>query len=148
MRTLKIERIERIELTQDRYEIPADFDPRDLLADAWGIWYTENEPVEVALKFHRNVAGRLKETRWHRSEEETELEDGAIVWKAKVAEPLEMIPWIRSWGADCEVLEPKKLKMSVIRDVKRMARIYELESYVETNNDDYDDKRFTSLFKD
>jgi hypothetical protein len=59
-----------------------------------------------------------------------------------------MIPWIRSWGADCEVLEPKKLKMSVIRDVKRMARIYELESYVETNNDDYDDKRFTSLFKD
>jgi CRISPR-associated endonuclease/helicase Cas3 len=124
MRTLKIERIERIELTQDRYEIPADFDPRDLLADSWGIWYTENEPVEVALKFHRNVAQRLQETRWHRSEEETELEDGSIVWKAKVAEPLEMIPWIRSWGADCEVLEPKKLRETMMGETKAMAEIY------------------------
>ena len=124
MRTLKIERIERVELTQDHYEIPADFDPRDLLADAWGIWYTENEPVEVALKFHRNVAQRLKETRWHRSEEETELENGSIVWKAKVAEPLEMIPWIRSWGADCEVLDPKELRETMMGETRAMAESY------------------------
>ncbi|MFZ5903176.1 MAG: CRISPR-associated helicase Cas3' [Chloroflexota bacterium] len=124
MRTLKIERIEKVELTQERYEIPADFDPRDLLADAWGIWYTEHEPVEVTLKFNRSVAGRLKETRWHRSEEETELEDGAILWKAKVAEPQEMIPWIRAWGADCEVVGPKELREELIGETKQLIRVY------------------------
>lgn len=126
MRTLKIERIERVELTQEHYEIPTDFDPRDLLSDAWGIWYTTSDPVEVTLKFHRNVSERLKETRWHRSEEETELEDGSILWKAKVAEPQEMTPWIRSWGADCEVLEPKALREALIREAQELAELYKV----------------------
>jgi len=123
-RTLKIERIERVELTRDIYDIPSDFDPRDLLADAWGIWYTENEPVEVVLKFHRNVSARVRETRWHRSEEETELQDGSIVWKVKVAEPQEMIPWIRAWGSDVEVLEPKELRETMMGEAKAMAEKY------------------------
>ncbi len=124
LRTLKIERIERVELTRDRYEIPADFDPRTLLADAWGIWYTEGEPVEVTLKFHPRVAQRVRETRWHRSEEEIELQDGSILWKAKVAEPQEMIPWIRGWGADCEVVEPKELRETLMGESKAMAEKY------------------------
>ncbi len=132
MRTLKIERIEKVELTREQYEIPADFDPRGLLADAWGIWYTTNEPVEVTLKFSRNVASRLEETRWHRSEKETKLEDGSILWQAKVAEPQEMIPWIRGWGADCEVVEPKELREALEREVKRMARVYGVGSVGES----------------
>lgn len=127
MRTLKIERIERAEILQkEGYQIPAEFDPRHLLGDAWGIWYTDNEPVEVVLKFHRNVAGRLRETRWHRSEEETELQDGSILWKARVAEPQEMIPWIRAWGADCEVLEPRELRASLTREAQELAELYQV----------------------
>ncbi len=127
MRTLKIERIERAEiLPKELYQIPPEFDPRDLLADAWGIWYTENEPVEVVLKFQRNVAQRLRETRWHRSEEETELPDGSILWKAKVAEPQEMVPWIRAWGADCEVLEPKGLRDVLAREAQSLAELYKV----------------------
>lgn len=124
LRTLKIERIEKVELTVDHYEIPADFDPRDLLEDAWGIWYTENEPVQVTLKFSRHVAQRLKETRWHRSEKETELPDGSVLWQAAVAEPQEMIPWIRAWGADCEVLEPKGLREALEREAWELAKLY------------------------
>nr|MDQ3006105.1 CRISPR-associated endonuclease Cas3'' [Chloroflexota bacterium] len=127
MRTLKIERIERVEIqSKEQYQIPAGFDPRDLLADARGIWYTENEPVEVTLKFHRNVAQRLRETRWHRSEVETELQDGSILWKAKVAEPQEMVPWIRAWGADVEVLEPKELRNALTREAQELAELYKV----------------------
>ncbi|MBN2388199.1 MAG: CRISPR-associated helicase Cas3' [Anaerolineales bacterium] len=124
IRTMKIERIKRVELTRDPYEIPPDFDPRSLLADAWGIWYTENEPVEVTLKFHPRVAQRVRETRWHRSEEETEQPDGSILWKAKVAEPQEMIPWIRGWGADCEVVGPEGLRKALEKETKRLAMVY------------------------
>jgi len=127
IRTLKIERIERVELTHETYEIPADFDPRNLLADAWGIWYTESEPVEVVLKFHPRVARRVQETRWHRSETETELPDGSIEWRAKVAEVQEMLPWIRGWGADVEVMEPKGLRNMLKRETQRLARVYKLE---------------------
>ncbi|MEW6242631.1 MAG: CRISPR-associated endonuclease Cas3'', partial [Chloroflexota bacterium] len=126
MRTLKVERVERVELIHERYEIPTEFDPRLLLADAWGIWYTEGEPMEVTLKFHPRVAQRVHETRWHRSESETELPDGSILWKAKVAEPQEMIPWIRAWGADCEVVEPKELRDALVREARRLAEVYQV----------------------
>jgi CRISPR-associated endonuclease/helicase Cas3 len=124
MRTFKIERIRRAEVTRTPYEIPADFDPRDLLADAWGIWYSDGEPVEVVLRFHPKVARRVQETRWHRSEQKTLEADGSVIWRARVAEPLEMLPWIRGWGADCEVLAPESLRKTLEREARRLAEVY------------------------
>lgn len=124
LRTLKVERIERIEMTRDPYEIPDDFDPHDLLANAWGIWYSENKPVEVVLRFHPRVAARVRETQWHRSEQVEEQPDGYLIWRARVAEPKEMMPWLRGWGADCEVLEPKELREKFCVEAQRLVEIY------------------------
>jgi CRISPR-associated endonuclease/helicase Cas3 len=110
LRTLKIERIRSAQITHERYTIPADFDPHALLQDAWGIWYTEAEPVEVVLKFHPRVAMRVRESRWHRRETVEPQADGSVIWRARVAEPQEMMPWIRGWGADVEVLMPAELR--------------------------------------
>jgi predicted DNA-binding transcriptional regulator YafY len=123
-RTFKIARIERIELTNERYKIPDDFDPRSLLADAWGIWYTEAEPQEVVLRFNRRVVDRVRETRWHQSEQLAEERDGSLLWRAWVAEPQEMLPWIRGWGADCEVMEPPGLRDEMIGEARRLAASY------------------------
>lgn len=122
--TFKVERILRIEKTQTPYRIPPDFDPRDLLRDAWGIWYAEREPVTVQLKFHPRVVQRVKETRWHRSEQVQELPDGYLIWQAEIAEPQEMLPWIRGWGADCEVLAPETLRETLVGEAKAMAEQY------------------------
>jgi predicted DNA-binding transcriptional regulator YafY len=124
LRTFKVERIERIELTKVPYEIPGSFNPEELLKDAWGIWYTDKDPIEVVLKFHQRVARRVRETRWHRSEQVVELEDGSLLWRAWIAEPQEMLPWIRGWGADCEVLEPENVRLGLIEEVKKLKERY------------------------
>ncbi len=126
MRTFKLERIQRIEIIKPsrEYTVPANFNPRALLADAWGIWYTEKEPVEVVLRFHPSVAARVRETQWHRSEEVTEQADGYLLWRARVAEPQEMLPWIRGWGADVEVWEPKWLREQMMGETRRLAQVY------------------------
>jgi CRISPR-associated endonuclease/helicase Cas3 len=80
--------------------------------------------VTVTLKFHPRVARRVQETRWHRSEQERELPDGSIEWRAKVAEVQEMLPWIRGWGADVEVLEPKELREMMMGEAKAIAEKY------------------------
>ncbi|MFH2102441.1 MAG: WYL domain-containing protein [Chloroflexota bacterium] len=126
IRTFKVERIERVEMLREPYDIPEDFDPRELLADAWGIWYTDNEPVEVVLKFHPRIAQRVKETRWHRSQRLKEQEDGSILWSARVAEPKEMLNWIRGWGADVEVIEPGLLREMMSDEISKMAVIYRM----------------------
>ena len=124
-RTMKIERIERVEVLKDTYTIPEDFDPTTFLADAWGIWYTDSKPVDVVLKFHPRVAYRIHESRWHRSEQPIEeLDNGYIIWRAKIAEPKEMLNWIRGWGSDVEVLAPESLREVCKDEAQKLTAIY------------------------
>jgi CRISPR-associated endonuclease/helicase Cas3 len=124
IRTFKLERIERVEPLDRLYQIPVDFEAERYLADAWGIWYTEAEPEQVVLKFHPRVARRVKETRWHRSEQLAEQPDGYLLWRAWIAEPQEMLSWIRGWGVDCEVLAPEDLRETLMGEARAMAKQY------------------------
>lgn len=135
MRTFKIERIQRIELLAEKYVIPDDFDSKELLSDAWGIWYTEKEPIEVILKFSPRVAHRVGETRWHRSEQVITQEDGSLLWRAWISEPLEMMPWIRGWGADVEVIEPESLRDNIAEEAFKLYKIYRIIMNGEKENE-------------
>lgn len=137
IRTLKIERIRAVQILAELYDLPADFDPRRLLRDAWGIWYTDEEPVEVVLRFHPRVALRVKETRWHPSQQLEERGDGYLLWRVRVAEPQEMLPWVRGWGADVEVLEPVELRQTLRREAQRLADSYGVKAVPSTQTQYY-----------
>jgi len=126
LRTLKIERIENVELLDEHYDIPEEFDATSLLASAWGIWLSDHDPVEIQLRFSPKVARRVSETRWHTSERIEELEDGGLLWTATVAEPREMLPWIRGWGAEVEVLSPLELRDMLLDELRRLNQLYSL----------------------
>ncbi len=65
------------------------------------------------------------ETRWHRNQADPEvLEDGSVIWRCRIAEPREMLPWVRGWGADVEVLAPAEMKAEIRRGVREMAKVY------------------------
>jgi predicted DNA-binding transcriptional regulator YafY len=95
-----------------------------LLGAAWGIWYSDAEPVDVELRFSTQVAHRVRETVWHTSQELTDMPDGKLVWRARIAEPREMFPWIRGWGADVEVLSPAELRQRIAEEARAMAELY------------------------
>ena len=124
LRTFKIERLEQAELLPDPYEIPPDFDPFALLADAWGIWFTSEPPVQVVLKFSPAVSARVYETRWHPSQQLEPLPGGSLIWRARIAGIQEMKPWIRGWGDQVEVLEPPELRLQIADEMKRAAQNY------------------------
>ncbi|HUW14960.1 MAG TPA: WYL domain-containing protein, partial [Anaerolineae bacterium] len=50
--------------------------------------------------------------------------DGSLIWRARVAEPQEMLPWIRGWGADVEVVEPKDVRDRMAGEARRLAEVY------------------------
>lgn len=125
LRTRKIERIERIMLTDEPFDVPADFDPNTLLAGAWGIWFDEDDrPTTVTLRFSHYVARRVRETLWHPSQRCEEDGDGRVVLTVDVDAMQEMLPWIRGWGADCEVLEPEELREQIKGDVRHLMKRY------------------------
>lgn len=125
MRTYKVERIRSSTLSSDRYEIPADFDPDRWLAHSWGIWSSDTTPTaRIRLRFDRDVAHRVRESVWHRSQELVELADRGVELTVTVAGIVEIRPWVLSWGESVEVLEPPELRDSVARSVAAAAARY------------------------
>ena len=135
--TLKVERIREVEVLKTNYEIPPEFDPTEILRDAWGIWRTDKPMQTVTLRFASAVAYRVRETQWHYAETITPQDNGDLIWQATIAEPREMLPWIRGWGADCEVLEPEWLRDDVSRDALRSAQRYQLSVIASDSANNY-----------
>lgn len=131
-RVLKVERIRGITvLPEEPYELPADFDAETLLASSWGVWLSPEKPVDVRLRFAPEAVHRLAETRWHPTEVSVALSDGAVEWRATVADWTEMIPWVQGWGALVEVIEPPALREHVRSTTAALARQYGLVSDAE-----------------
>ncbi len=124
LRTFKLERIQQIELTEEPYEIPRDFDVNAYLKSSWGV--VADEEVVVRLRFCRAVASRVKECTWHPSQSIAELPDGSLDFTVTVAGTMEITPWILSWGAEVEVLAPEGLRARIAETALRMGRCYGL----------------------
>ncbi|TAH49282.1 MAG: CRISPR-associated helicase Cas3' [Chloroflexota bacterium] len=135
VRTFKVENIRTANLLENSaYEIPPEFDPRATLKDAWGIWYTERKPEPVVLRFARQVAPRVRQTQWHHTERTQEEPDGSLLWRAEIAEWQEMVPWVRGWGADVEVMEPEGLRETLKQEMKQLVKIYGLTDLATPTN--------------
>ncbi|MFC1464998.1 MAG: helix-turn-helix transcriptional regulator [Candidatus Brachytrichaceae bacterium NZ_4S206] len=128
LRTFALERILNVTRTLETYDIPADFDPYALLARAWGVNWGDGaeQPIEVVLRFDPGPAAqRLQESRWHATQRITRLPNGGCEFRVIVARPEEMIPWIRQWGPDCEVIAPAEVRRRVAADMRRAALRYD-----------------------
>jgi predicted DNA-binding transcriptional regulator YafY len=126
LRTLKVERIYDARLNNERFEVPAQFDPQELLASAWGVIWRDEVDLEVVLRFAPAVVRRVKESVWHHSQRIEDLPDGACLFTVKVGSTMEMKPWIRQWGADVEVLSPPELRQELVAELWAQAQLYGL----------------------
>jgi len=142
----KTERIKTAVLSSETFEIPADFDEQVLLKHAWGIWYGDKEPVTVKLRFNKGAAQRINESKWHPLENIEPTEDGGCIWSADVAEWREMFPWVRGWGADCEVLEPDGLKNNLKLEVQKLAQLYNIMDNSSKKEDNSVEERILLLW--
>jgi proteasome accessory factor B len=123
IRVFKVERIEQVELLHTSFEVRPDFDPYAYLAHAWGVMGGE-EITEVKLRFSAGVAYRIRESDWPGVVEVRDEPGGSCVMILRVSHVIEMKPWIRGWGPDCEVLEPKKLREEIAAEMRMAGAVY------------------------
>jgi len=124
--TFKLNRINEVNILNEDFDIPEDFNIEKLLGSSWGvIWGDE---IAVKLKFSKNVTRRVKETIWHQSQQIQDLPDGGCILTLKIGSTLEMTPWIRGWGPDVEVLEPPELREQFKKWAKHLHDIYQSDT--------------------
>lgn len=136
IRSYKLERVQSATMLQDEYPIEDDFPGLQILQNAWSIVFGE-ETTHVVLRFAPSVAERVRETRWHPSGRPTDDPDKPdhLRYTLDVASTLDLLPWIRSWGADVEVVEPLTLRDDIAATVQKMSRLYQLTITPETIDD-------------
>ena len=123
IRTFKLARLESAQLLEEPYTIPPDFDPGAHLAGSWGIMSGEGVE-EVILRFSAAARPFVMERQWHPSQHITPDAEGGCELRMSVSEPLEMQPWIRSWGAQVEVMAPEWLRERIAEDLQQAAEQY------------------------
>lgn len=123
LRIFKVERIEAIELTDETYTIPPDFDANKYLSGAWGI-VVEGEEQTVRLKLNQDITRLMEETIWHPSQVLEKQADGLAIVTLKVFNTYELVTWILGWGEKVEVLEPAELRQNIINTAKAMLDVY------------------------
>ena len=124
MRTFKLDRLETADLLDESFTMPENFDLEAHLANSWGIM-TGDEVTEVTLRFASDVSAHVHERQWHPSQRIENLADGRCLLHVQIAEPIEMLPWIRGWGPQVEVLSPNWLRQQVMEDLCRAVTLYE-----------------------
>lgn len=123
IRTFKLQRLENARLLAETYTIPDDFDPEAYLATSWGIM-AGNQVSEVILRFTPQATPFVLERNWHPSQRVESLPAGGCLLRLEVSQPLEMQPWIRSWGAQVEVLAPDWLRERIAAELFQAAEQY------------------------
>lgn len=123
IRTLKFQRIQKVQLLDECFEIPADFSADDYFSTAWGIMGGRGE-VKVSLYFPSEASSLLKERNWHISQQLDDLPDGGCRLTVWVKDWREMRPWIRSWGSLIKVEGPEALRQELADEAVRVAAMY------------------------
>lgn len=123
IRTFKLDRLESAIVLKTRFTIPEDFDLEAHLATGWRIMAGE-ETHEVVLRFSAEATPHIHERQWHPTQILKKAPDGSCTLRVQVAQPQEMQPFIRSWGAQVEVLAPQWLRDQIAQELRQAAAQY------------------------
>jgi proteasome accessory factor B len=115
VRTFAVERIERIEVLDAPFEVPADFSVSEYAKGAFGIAGGKPEPVEIV--FDAEMAGYIRERVWHESQTLSEAADGGVALKMSVAPGFELKAWIKGFLPHVRVLAPAALRDAIAADL-------------------------------
>ena len=126
VRTFKMDRIVSTEHTG------VTFAPNDealkrvqeQIATSWGGVVLGDDEFDVVLEFSADVARRVSETNWHRTQRLTLLEGGSVRFEVRLPSLMEFIPWVRSWGAAVVVIGPQDLRRQVAESLAAAAAQY------------------------
>ncbi len=122
VRIFVIDRIRKVKLTADTFEIPESFDFKEFMKFRFGVFH--GEPTLVTIRFSSDIAGYIKEKIWHPSQKIKSQKDGSIIFSVEVAGTDEIKFWIMQWGAGALVLAPDALKAEISDEARAVAQNY------------------------
>ena len=123
VRLFVLDRIRKAKLTDAKFTVPTDFSMDKFASDRFRVSGGDGLTT-VRIKFNKDLAGYIKEWTWHPSQVIEDEKGGSIILSMDVEGLLEVKGWVLSFGDRAKVLEPKKLALDILKDIKSMTKLY------------------------
>lgn len=108
LRRFVLDRIQLLDLTDESFEVPADFNLDRFLRDSWKVM--DDDLYTVRVQISSAWARYVGEKTWHESQKIQKLFDGGIEIIFRVAGLEEIKQWVLSFGPEAYVVEPEELR--------------------------------------
>ncbi len=124
VRTFKVDRVSDVELLDENFVRPEDFEAGGFLEHSFGVWQRGERPFTVRIRFSADASKYASEKRWFQHQELEEQSDGSVILSAEVSDTIAIRSWICSFRGAAQVLEPRSLIDELIADVNQLARVH------------------------
>ena len=122
IRIFAVDRIKKIHLTDEAFEVPEEFDVDSFMRGSFGVYH--GQPEKVKVLFSAEIAEYIKEKIWHQSQKLYDNPDGSVLFEADVACTEDFKAWVMRWGAKAIVLQPEELRNEIQAETVEMLAVY------------------------
>jgi len=117
-KTFMLNRIQEVETRHNKYKVSQQ-QIQIMLEKTHSAWFDEGNCFFVKIKVSQNIAIYFKQKDFLQSQKiEKELEDGSLIVSFEVSHDEDIDNIIKSWLPDIEVLEPKRYRDKIIKELK------------------------------
>ena len=115
LRTIAVERIQSLSLTEERFE-PVEL-PADAFENSLGV--NQGAPERIEIVFEPRIARHIKDRVWHPSQHTEEAADGKLRMTLNVCNDFALRSWILGFGPLAKVISPPELVRQIEDEANR-----------------------------
>jgi len=123
IRMFAVERFRTVEMTEEGYEYPKDFDPIRRLESTFTI-FDQEAPTTFRIRFVEDQAKYITERMWAKGQKIEKQSDGSIILTMTTMGRWDVARWVFGYGTNAELLEPKDLREEMAESLRISAEQY------------------------
>ena len=103
----------KVELTDETFEMPADFSPQDYFSEYYGVLTDDTPMAHVVIRAHRWTPDYLRTLPLHHSQREIASTEHYTDFSFDIRPTADFLGQLLSHGDGIEVLEPQELRQKM-----------------------------------
>lgn len=125
VRIYALDRIQDLEITDEKFSLPRDFNAAELFENFYGVVISsEEDPEEVVVKVYNGQADYLRSLPLHHSQREVETNASYSTFAYYLVPTYDFVQELLLHGPDIEVVKPLKLRKLMKKRTAEMAALY------------------------
>ncbi|TMV45823.1 WYL domain-containing transcriptional regulator [Paenibacillus mesophilus] len=123
IRTFRISRFQRVELTGQSFEM-GDFNIKSYLKNTWSI-ERGDKSMTFKVRFNPEVARYIREEELFVHPRMKDQRDGSLIFEVTVNNEREFLKWVMQYGPAAEILEPVSARDNLRQQLAEWVRLYQ-----------------------